>query len=207
MIERSPRGAEEFRLSDEDVDGDSEKLVSPRTVLLLPDHGAESENWVETEVFTVPGNEAELLVTPADVLLWARNQRAVLSAPLREDLETAPVRDVEVELPFWSSGLLASCRSAEVGESFCQCKDVCPNSFSVAGSVNPASPGVLVMLPFPLDCSTDGEAWTAAEVVAALESSGKPSVSFTGRRLTAKDRSILEAPSERVEAAACARFV
>lgn len=206
MIERSPRGAEEFRLPDEDVDGDSETLRSPSTVLLPPDRGAESENWVETDVFTVSGNEAELPVTSADVLLWVRNQRAVLSPPVREDLEAAPACDVEVELP-WSSELLASCRSAKVGESFCQCKDVCPNSFSVAGSVNPASPGVLVMLLFPLDCSTDGETWTAAEVVAVLESSGKPSVSFTGRRLTAKDRSILEAPSVRVEAAACARFV
>lgn len=114
MIERSPRGAEEFRLPDEDVDGDSETLRSPRTVLLPPDRGAESENWVETDVFTVSGNEAELPVTSADVLLWVRNQRAVLSPPVREDLEAAPACDVEVELP-WSSELLASCRSAKAG--------------------------------------------------------------------------------------------
>lgn len=55
MIERSPRAAEESRLSVEDVDKDSENLFSPSTVLLPPDRAVESKNWVKTEAFLISG--------------------------------------------------------------------------------------------------------------------------------------------------------
>lgn len=93
-----------------------------------------------------------------------------------------------------------------LGESFCQCKDVRPNSFSVDGSMNSPSPGFPVTVLFLLDSTAEGERWTEAEVVAILESLGKPSVLLTGPRLTVKDRSVLGPPSVNT-VAACIVFV
>lgn len=72
--------------------------------------------------------------------------------------------------------------------------------------MNSSAPGFPVTLLFLLNSTAEGEDWTEAEVVAILESSGKPSVSFTGPRLTVKDRSILGTPSVNV-VATCMFFV
>lgn len=58
-LERSPRGAEDSRLSEEEEDEDSvassASLPPPSTVSLPLGCGAEAENWVKTEEFTTPG--------------------------------------------------------------------------------------------------------------------------------------------------------
>jgi hypothetical protein len=72
--------------------------------------------------------------------------------------------------------------------------------------MNSPCPGFSVTLLFVLDSPTEGDEWTEAEVVAILESSGKPSVSFIGGSLTVKDRIILETPSVNV-VATCILFV
>lgn len=61
-------------------------------------------------------------------------------------------------------------------------------------------------LEFLLDSTAESEEWTEAEVVAVLESSGKPSVSFVGPRLRVKDRSVLGTPSVNV-VATCVLFI
>lgn len=59
VVKRSPRGAKDSRLSEEDEAKDSvagsEELLSPSVVSLLLDCGAEAENWVKTEEFTTSG--------------------------------------------------------------------------------------------------------------------------------------------------------
>lgn len=58
-LERSPRGAEDSRLSEEEEDegsvASSASLPPPSTVSLPLGCGAEAENWVRTEEFTTPG--------------------------------------------------------------------------------------------------------------------------------------------------------
>lgn len=59
VVERSPRGAERSRLSEEDEDKDSvagsESLLSPGAASLPLDWDTEVENWVSTEAFTTSG--------------------------------------------------------------------------------------------------------------------------------------------------------
>lgn len=72
--------------------------------------------------------------------------------------------------------------------------------------MNSSSAGFLVMLLILRSSTTEGEEWAVAEVVAILESSGKPTILFTGPRLTVKDWSSLRAPSVNV-VATCIVFV
>lgn len=87
-VECSPCCAEDSKICEEDVDKDSESLLSSSAVLPPVDCCTESENWVKTSSY-----EAELAVTSADVLLLVKNQCAVLSPPLMEgtDLDTVSV--------------------------------------------------------------------------------------------------------------------
>jgi len=59
VVERSPRGAKESRLSEEDEDKDSvagsAELLSPSAPSLPLDWGAEAEKWVKTEGCTTSG--------------------------------------------------------------------------------------------------------------------------------------------------------
>lgn len=81
-----------------------------------------------------------------------------------------------------------------LGASLCQCIEGRPYPFSVDSSVPSPSPRCSVSPAFVLESFTEGEEWMDTEVIASLECSGKPSVSFAGSTLTGRDRSVLGTP-------------
>lgn len=107
-------------------------------------------------------------------------------------LDTVSVRGTV--LPFPASELLASWCPPKEGASLCQCIDGKPYPFSVNSSAPSPSPRCSVSPLSVLESFAEGEEWTDTEVIASLERSRKPSVSFVGSTLTGRDRGVLGTP-------------